>query len=180
MTPVRALPAVAFAASLGLAACAGTAPPIAQLGAAEEAIASAELAGAQRYAPAELQRARDKLVAADNATRNADNDTAHRLAEEARADAEVATARAQSGTAAEAAEATRRAGQPLSRPGTTGGYGASGDGPMGSGASVPESPYPTGTLGTLRVSPPPGSVPPVYQRQSTTQWNTTTGRERAP
>lgn len=178
MTPVRALPAVAFAASLGLAACAGTAPPIAQLGAAEEAVASAELAGAQRYAPAELQRARDKLVAADNATRNDDNDTARRLAEEARADAEVAIARAQSGTAAEAAEATRRAGS-LSHPGTTG-YGASGDVPMGSGASAPESPYPTGTLGTLRVSPPPGSVPPVYQRQSTTQWRTTTGGERTP
>lgn len=177
MKPDRALLVTALAASLGLAACAGTPPPIGQLGAAEQAIAGAEQAGALQHAPVELQRARDKLAAADDAVRNEENDAARRLAEEARADAELAAARAQSATAAEAAGAV------IGSPGYgSPGYGSSGDVPVGSGSSVPESPYPTGTLGTLRLTPPPSaSVPPVYQRQSTTrsttQWSTGTVRE---
>ncbi|MCW2245253.1 hypothetical protein M2352_000844 [Azospirillum fermentarium] len=180
MKPDRAFLLAVAAASLGLAACAGTPPPIGQLGAAEQAISGAELAGALQHAPVELQRARSKLAAADDAVRNDENDTARRLADEARADAELAAARAQSATAAEAAGAVQRDMQALNNAGATAGYGASGGAPVGSGSSLPDSPTPTGTLGTLRVSPPPSAVPPVYQRQSTTQWSTSTVRERTP
>lgn len=102
--PHRAVPAVAAVLSLMLAACAGTPPPIGQLGAAEQAIAGAERAGADRHAPGELHHARVTLAAADDAARKDENATARRLAEEARTAAERAATRARSATATGASQ----------------------------------------------------------------------------
>ncbi|MGQ9364712.1 DUF4398 domain-containing protein [Azospirillum sp. ST 5-10] len=95
--------------SLGLAACAGgPPPPTAEMGAAEQAIDTAERAGALEHAPVELQSARDKLAAADAAMRDDERGEARRLAEQARADAELAAVRAEQAAAREAAVAVSR------------------------------------------------------------------------
>lgn len=93
----------------GLAACANEPPPpTAQIGASTQAIASAEQAGALRYAPAALQTARDKLAQAQAAVRADDHVRARRLAEEAQVEAELASVKAQSEAAQVAASAVRR------------------------------------------------------------------------
>ena len=81
----------AVAGLMMLAACA-SAPPSADLLAAEMAIADAHHAGAADYSSVELNKARDKLTAARNAVQLKAMDHAQRLAQEARADAELASA----------------------------------------------------------------------------------------
>lgn len=109
-----ALPSgVLLSALLGLAACAGDVPPpTAQLGASSQAVLTAERAGAPRFAPAELQAARDKLAAADAAMRADQRTRARRLAEEAQADAELATVRAQRAVSQQAAGVVRQQAMP--------------------------------------------------------------------
>lgn len=170
--------AAALLASLGLAACAGTPPPTAQMGATEQAIVNAERAGALEHAPVELQRARSKLAAADEAMRDDDRDAARRLAQEAQADAELAASRAQAVTAAQAAGTVQRDLQALSQPGGgAAGYGASAAAPVPGGSSLPPGST-MGSLGTLPVSP--SAVPPAYTGPSSTapvtaptRWNST-------
>lgn len=79
---------------LVLAACATAPVPTASLDAARQAIASAERSEASRYAPAELNQARFRMVAADAEVTDKKMLAAERLANEARADAELASARA--------------------------------------------------------------------------------------
>lgn len=80
-----------------VAACASNPPaPTATLDAAKVAIANAEKADASRYAAAELDAARQKLLLANNAAsdkRQTNVYLADRLAQEARVEAELASAR---------------------------------------------------------------------------------------
>jgi hypothetical protein len=87
-----------------LAGCAGEAQrPDAEIARANTLIEQAEKAGAQRYAAAELQSARDKLQQVDAAVKDGKGDRALHLAQQASADAELANARAASGEAQRAA-----------------------------------------------------------------------------
>lgn len=86
----------ALAALLLLGGCASTPkPPMAELQAAEQAIASAERARVADYASVELSAARDKLSAAHSAVKEEKMVLAQRLAQQAKADAELASARAE-------------------------------------------------------------------------------------
>lgn len=89
-----ALPVLAFAV-LTVAGCASGQPPRAELGGARASIATAERAGAAERAPVELNNARTKLQAAEDASRQENYRKAERLAEEANIDAQLATTKAQ-------------------------------------------------------------------------------------
>jgi hypothetical protein len=93
---------------LALAACAGDPVPKAELGAATQAIQNAQQAGAPQFAPAELELARSKLDAAQQALRDDRESQARWLALEARADADFAAARARAGAAQRAAATADR------------------------------------------------------------------------
>jgi hypothetical protein len=86
--------AAALPVVLAIAACATVPPPTASLDAARQAIASAERSDAARYAPAELNQARVRLVAADAEVTGKKMQSAEWLANESRADAELASAKA--------------------------------------------------------------------------------------
>ena len=80
----------------GLTACASTPqPPVASLEAARQSISNAEQVRAAEDAPLELQRAREKLHAANNAVDNENMVAAERLAQESRVLAELAFAKAE-------------------------------------------------------------------------------------
>lgn len=86
--------ATGLAGTLLVTACASAPPaPTASLGAARQAIATAEQAEAGRYAGGELGAARAKLASADAAVTQERMVVAGRLADESRADAELATAK---------------------------------------------------------------------------------------
>lgn len=125
LNPRRSGPSVALvlAFAAGLAACASTPPPNAELGAARAAIENAERSGAAELAPVELNNARAKLNRAEGAARQSEHQTALWLAEEAQVDAEVAGARAQARTAQQALkeirEGTRALGSELQQPATS-------------------------------------------------------------
>jgi hypothetical protein len=101
--------AMAFlSAGLG-AGCATQGPvPTQQLTVARTLVEQADKANAQRYAPADLQRAHDELSSADKAVADHKYDDARRYAESAQVDADLASARANSGEAAHAAEEVGR------------------------------------------------------------------------
>lgn len=99
---------LAVLAPLALSACAGDPVPKAELGAATQAVQNAQLAGAPQFAPAELELARSKLDAAQQALRDDRESQARRLALEARADADFAAARARAGAAQRAASVANR------------------------------------------------------------------------
>jgi hypothetical protein len=83
-----------FTGALLLAACASTPPaPLANLQAAQQAIAAAERGEAARYAPGELSEAHTKLALADAATTERKMVVAEHLADQSRAEAELASAR---------------------------------------------------------------------------------------
>lgn len=89
---VTILPQV-FVGAFLLAGCAATpSAPTAQLGAARQAISSAERGDAGRYAPGEIAEARSKLTAAELEVAKRRMVAATRLAEESRAEAELAAA----------------------------------------------------------------------------------------
>ena len=105
---------MAAGAAVLMAGCAAKAQrPTAQLTRANTLIEQAERAGAQRYASAELQQARDKVGLAEKAADNGKGDLAQRLATEAAADAELANARTSSGQAQRSAEELHRSTQSL-------------------------------------------------------------------
>ena len=92
-TRFLALP-LTLGASLILAACAGMPVPNEAFGRADTAIARAQQAGAQQYAPLQLQSATTKIADARMASHNDDNGRALDLANQASSDADVATAQA--------------------------------------------------------------------------------------
>lgn len=110
-----------------LVACTSTPPPVAEISAAQTAVTSAEQADAAQHAPADLDRARDKVMRAEAAVQEDENERARRLAEQALADARLAEAKSradvarqnadqvQSGINALRTEAGPDAPQPLAR-----------------------------------------------------------------
>ena len=91
-----------------LASCASHASrPIAELSRASTLIDVATRAGAQQFAAADIERARDKLRFANEAADNKKQERARRFAQQAAVDAEVATARARSAKAQNSAQEVR-------------------------------------------------------------------------
>jgi hypothetical protein len=82
--------------------------PIEQLTKARALVEQADKADAQRYAPADLQRAHDELSSAEKAVNERKYDDARRYAEDAQVDADLASARASSGEAQRAAREVNR------------------------------------------------------------------------
>ena len=72
--------ALLLAATLALAACAGTPAPSAQLAVSTAALTSAAAAGGGEAAPLEMRLARDKLARANLAMASKDYDVARSLA----------------------------------------------------------------------------------------------------
>jgi hypothetical protein len=97
-------------AAVALSGCASQPPPepTAQLVRASTLITVAENDEAQRYAAADLQRARDELSDAKTAVADHKYGRARALAENAAADADLASARAASGKAQESSQQVRR------------------------------------------------------------------------
>jgi len=106
-----------MAAAVGIlcAGCATTDRPVAEITRARTLIEQAEKSGAQQYAAAELDNARNKLRLADAAVEDGKNDEARARANEAAADAELAQARATSGEAKKAADEVERSTETLQR-----------------------------------------------------------------
>jgi len=88
--------------------------PAPQVTRAQTLIEQAEKAGAQEYAAADLERARDKLQAANAAADKGKEEIAAQYAAQAAVDAELATARASSGQARKAADEVHAGAQTLS------------------------------------------------------------------
>jgi Domain of unknown function (DUF4398) len=114
MAQAARMPMAAAAASVlaagALSGCASQPPPkpTAQLVRASTLITVAENDEAQRYAAADLQRARDELRDAKTAEADHKYGRARALAENAAADADLASARAASGKAQESSQQIRR------------------------------------------------------------------------
>ncbi|HSF46970.1 MAG TPA: DUF4398 domain-containing protein [Burkholderiales bacterium] len=87
--------------------------PTEQLTRAQTLIEQAEKAGAQRYAAADLETARNKLQSANKAADDGKQKQATQLAEEAALDAELAAARAATGEAKKAADEVGRSTEQL-------------------------------------------------------------------
>lgn len=100
-----------FALLVALASGCASAPPkpTKEFTQAQSLIEQAEKAGAQRYAAADLQAARDKLQASSKAAEKGNKEEASQLATEAALNAQVATARTSSGKAKQAAEQATKA-----------------------------------------------------------------------
>jgi chromosome segregation ATPase len=101
-------------AGLIAAGCASAQQPAPQVTRAQTLIEQAEKAGAQEYAAADLERARDKLQAANAAAEKGKEEIAAQYAAQAVVDAELATARASSGQARKAADEVHAGAQTLS------------------------------------------------------------------
>jgi hypothetical protein len=106
-------PALLLAATLALAACAGTPAPNAQVAVSTAALESAGAAGGGEAAPVEMRLARDKLARANLAMAAKDYDEARTLAEEAEVDAQLAGVKARSGQSAKAAAEVQDASRAL-------------------------------------------------------------------
>ncbi len=90
----RPLAALGFTSILLLAACASAPPaPLANLQAAQQAIAAAERSEAARYAPGELSEAHTRLALADTAITERKMVVAEHFADQSRAEAELASAK---------------------------------------------------------------------------------------
>lgn len=79
-----------------------------QLTMARTLVEQADKSDAQRYAPADLQRAHDELSSAEKAVNDRRYEDARRYAENAQVDADLASARASSGEAQRAAHEVNR------------------------------------------------------------------------
>jgi hypothetical protein len=99
----------AAAAGIVAAGCSSGRPPRAEIERADVALQRAtSIAEAQRHAPLELRKAREKLEAARAAAREGNHERALFLAEEAEVDARLAEAKADAATARSMADETRR------------------------------------------------------------------------
>lgn len=87
-----------------LVACTSTPPPVAEISAAQTAVTAAEQANAAQHAPADLDRARDKVLRAQAAVQEDENERARRLAEQALADARLAEAKSRADIAQQNAD----------------------------------------------------------------------------
>lgn len=101
---IAATSAVTLLAASALGACASQPKPTAQLVRANTLVSQAEKDEAQRYAAADLQRARDELSSAQSAEADGKYDSARTFADKAAVDADLASARASSGKARQSAE----------------------------------------------------------------------------
>lgn len=101
---VAALSVVTLLAAAALGGCASGPKPTAQLVRASTLVSQAEKDQAQRYAAADLQRARDELSSARTAEADHKYASARQLADRAAADADLASARASSSKAQQSAE----------------------------------------------------------------------------
>jgi hypothetical protein len=137
-----ALCAAGVLAALALGGCASQPKPTAQLVRASTLVSEAGRSDAQRYAAADLQRARDELSDARRAESRDKYRSARRLADRAAADADLASARAQSAKARQSADEVRHSldtlRQQLQQSSAPSGEGGSGDagasgGPSGTG-----------------------------------------------
>jgi membrane-bound lytic murein transglycosylase len=100
---------IPIAAVTAIAACAAAPErPAAEMSRAQTLVEQAEEQGAQQFAAADLERARQKLRQAEAAINDKEMAEAHRLAAEAALDAEFATVRAKSGQARKAADEVDR------------------------------------------------------------------------
>jgi Domain of unknown function (DUF4398) len=105
---IISLSALTLICALGIG-CATQEPiPTEQLTRARALVEQADKSDAQRYAPADLQRAHDELSSADKAVTEHRYDDARRYAESAQVDADLASARGTSGEAQHAAHEVRR------------------------------------------------------------------------
>ena len=105
--------AVVLVSSGSLGGCASGPPPMEELTRARTLVDQAEKAQAGRYAAADLQRAHDKLSAADAANQSGKYDVARRDAEAAAIDADVAAARASEAQALTALDEVQRGNETL-------------------------------------------------------------------
>lgn len=103
-TRVATFSAAALLAASALGGCASEPKPTAQLVRASTLVSQAEKDEAQRYAAADLQRARDELSSAQTAESDGKYENARDLADKAAVDADLASARASSGKARQSAE----------------------------------------------------------------------------
>jgi hypothetical protein len=104
-----------LAASAILVGCASAPPATDNIARARTLVDQAATGGGQRYAAADLERARDRLQRAVVANEDDELELAARLADEAAVDAQLALARAESSEAARAAEEVQRSVEVLRR-----------------------------------------------------------------
>ena len=95
---------LAVIALTGLVACSSTPAPVGEISSAQTAVTAAEQADAAQHAPADLDRARDKLLRAQAAMQEDENEEARRLAEQALVDARLAEAKSRADVAQQNAE----------------------------------------------------------------------------
>jgi len=159
MQPLRLIASAALCAVT--AACASGPKPTEQLARAHTLVEEAEKSQAQRYAPADLQRARDELQLADAANGNGKYDIARSDAESASVDADLASARASEGEARRAANDARQSNAVLEHEEQTPGAPAvrPQDLQQYPSASPPPS-TPPGSVPPAQVLPPDQSAPP--------------------
>jgi len=145
------LPAAAAFCGL-IAGCATQGPkPTEELTKAHTVIEQAEKAQAQRYAAADLQRARDELSSAEVANTKGDFDVARSYAESAAVDADVATARASAGEALRAAHEAQQSNSVLQRESER----------AAQQGGVTSSAAPPAPRSDLEAYPPVSSAPPA-------------------
>ncbi|MBP1151886.1 MULTISPECIES: DUF4398 domain-containing protein [Methylocaldum] len=101
--------------AMGLFGCASETPPINTISTADTALNQAMMVKASEYAPAEIQRAMDKLGRAKKALADEKYEDARRLAEQAQIDAQLAEAKAQSENARQMAQQAQQTIEELRR-----------------------------------------------------------------
>jgi hypothetical protein len=97
-------PSLAVIVLACLVACSSTPAPVGEISAAQTAVTAAEQADAAQHAPADLDRARDKLLRAQAAMQEDENEQGRRLAEQALVDARLAEAKSRADVAQQNAE----------------------------------------------------------------------------
>lgn len=107
---LSALPVVA---ALFLSACASMPPPTAELAVSTSVVAHAVGAGGNEAAPADMRSANEKLARANKAMADKDYPLALTMAQQAQADARLAEAKADAARATKAAEAVQADSQAL-------------------------------------------------------------------
>jgi len=83
------------ASSIALGACSSAPKPETEIALSNSALENAEVAGAQKYAPIELRKAKEKQGQADLAVADEKYDSAKHLSEQAAVDAELAKAKSE-------------------------------------------------------------------------------------
>lgn len=150
------LPTMMVAAGALIAGCASGPPraTTANLTRAQTLVAQAESNGAQQYAPADLQAARDKAQQADRLA-SRDSQSADRLANEAAADAQLASARTQNAKAQHALDDVNRSLRSLREESERNTNGTAAPAPSGAASAAPQPPAPA----PAGASAPPAGAP---------------------